>query len=232
MEDFRDPQTAASWSADPLLHNPLRAEQLDILLSILQAEYKQGDTIIDVGIGSGIVEEELFRLIPSAQVLGIDFSEAMVELAHTRLRDFREQYSITMHDLRDIGNLQLPQAKYSLAFSIQTIHNVEDTYKRDTFAFVHRVLAPDGLFLLLDRIAIDTPGLFDVYKLLWTRLNRLHHTTMFEGHTFEEHTQGVHERGDLPATLEQHLQWLSKAGFEVACLHLHGNRALFAAHNA
>jgi hypothetical protein len=51
-----------------------------------------------------------------------------------------------------------------------------------------------------------------------------------EGATFEAHEQSVRTRGDQPATLEEHLQWLREAGFaEVACLHLHGNRALFAA---
>jgi hypothetical protein len=40
----------------------------------------------------------------------------------------------------------------------------------------------------------------------------------------------VSQRGDRPATLEEQLRWLREAGFaEVACLHLHTNRALFAA---
>ncbi len=229
MEDWKDPETARSWNADQVRNNPLRVEQLDLLLTILAAEYRPGDTIIDVGIGAGHVEAMLFERVLEAQVLGIDSSEPMVELAHARLSNYRHQYSVVMHDLREISTLQLPPVRYSLAFSVQTIHNVEDQYKRETFAFLYRTLAPGGLFLLLDRIAVDTPNLYDVYKAVWSRLVRVHGTGKIEGETYQEHLDSVHTRGDLPINLEQHLEWLHEAGFEAACLHLHGNRALFAA---
>lgn len=229
VEDWKDPETAQSWNADQVRNNPLRAEQLDLLLSIVAAEYRPGDTIIDVGMGAGHVEELLFERVPEAQVLGIDSSEPMVALAHARLSNYRHQYSVVMHDLREIGTLQLPAVRYSLAFSVQTIHNVEDRHKRETFSFLYRTLAPGGLFLLLDRIAVDTPNLYDAYKVAWSRLNRVHGTGKIEGETYQEHLDIVSTRGDLPISLEQHLQWLREAGFEAACLHLHGNRALFAA---
>lgn len=232
MEDWKDPQTAQSWNADQVRDNPLRAEQLDLLLSLVAAEYKPGDTIIDLGIGAGHVEALLFERVPDAQVLGIDSSEPMVALAHARLSNYRHQYSVVMHDLREIGTLQLPPVRYSIAISVQTIHNVEDEHKRETFAFIHRMLAPGGLFLLLDRIAVDTPNLYDVYKAAWSRLNRVHGTGKIEGETYQEHLESVRTRGDLPISLEQHLQWLRDASFEAACLHLHGNRALFAARKA
>lgn len=228
MEDWKDPDTASNWSVDPTRNNPLRTEQLDIILDIIAAEYRTGSTIIDVGIGSGIVEEMLFRRVPNAQVLGIDSSEAMLELARVRLSNFSHQYSIVVHDMRDIATLQLPQVSYNLAFSVQTIHNVEDEHKRETLAFIYRTLAPGGLFLLLDRIAVTTPSLYTVYKSVWSRLNRVHGTSRMEGETYQEHVAQVRTRGDIPASLDQNLQWLREAGFEAACLHLHGNRALFA----
>lgn len=232
MEDWKDPETAQSWDVDPSRRNPLRVEQLDILLSIVAAEYRPGDTIIDVGMGAGHVEALLFERVPGAQVLGIDSSEAMLALAHARLRDYEHKYSVVMYDLREIGTLQLPPVRYSIAISVQTIHNVEDEYKRETLAFLHRTLAPGGLFLLLDRIAVTTPNLYDTYKAMWDRLDRAHDTQMREGDTFEEHIDRVRTRGDLPISLEQHLRWLREAGFEAACLHLHGNRALFAGRKA
>jgi ubiquinone/menaquinone biosynthesis C-methylase UbiE len=112
------------------------------------------------------------------------------------------------------------------------IHNVAHWHKRVAFEFVYRALAPGGLFLLLDRVRVDTPGLFGTYRAMWRRLDRLHgaHVSANEGDTFEEHEQSVSTRGDQPATLEEHLRWLREAGFaEVALLHLHTNRALFAA---
>jgi SAM-dependent methyltransferase len=212
----------------------MRGEQIDILLSIIADEYRAGTTILDIGIGSGRVEELLFERIPEARVVGTDFSPAMIELADAHLARYRDRYEIVRQDLTRPWDVKLPKRDYSIAFSVQVIHNLADAHKRETLAFIEHALAPGGLFLLLDRIRVATPGLFPAYLSMWDRLDRERgidpSKNRREGTTFEEHEQSVSTRGDQPATLEEHLRWLPEAGFaEVACLHLHGNRALFAA---
>ena len=226
LEDWTDPETARAWDADQTTHNPTRAEQLDIMLTIIEDHYKQGKRILDVGIGSGIVEEMLFRRVPGAYVVGVDMSEAMVALAHNRLKPYVAQYEIALHDLRDIALFTLPAGEYQIAFSVQVIHNVADEYKRRIFEWIYGVLEEGGLFLLLDRMAVQSPTLFGAYKSAWDRLDRAEGTRMREGSTFEQHTSIVRDRGDQPAGLEEHLQWLRACGFDVAVLHLHANRAL------
>jgi tRNA (cmo5U34)-methyltransferase len=139
-----------------------------------------------------------------------------------------------MQDITRPWDARLPEREYSVAFSVQVIHNVADVHKKETFAFIEHALAPGGLFLLLDRIRVSTSGLFPAYLSMWDRLDREHgagpNTIRREGATFEAHKASVSTRGDQPATLEEHLLWLREAGFaEAACLHLHGNRALFGA---
>ena len=229
MEDFKDKETAQSWDADPIARNPTRPEQLDILLSILEGEYKEGKAILDIGMGSGIVEELILRRIPAAYVVGVDASEAMLEIAHRRLREYSGRYEVVVDDFTQVDTLTLPEREYQAAISVQAIHNVADEYKLPIFRFIHQTLEPGGIFLLLDRIAVETPGLFSAYSSMWHRLNSVHGASIREGDTFEDHTRKVATRGDLPASLEQHLVWLRDAGFETACLHLHANRALFAA---
>ncbi len=234
MEDWTSHDFARNWDAGALSHNLMRAEQLDILLSIVADLYRPGTTILDIGMGSGRVEEMLFERIPEATVVGTDFSEAMLQLAHANLTPYRDRYEVVMQDLTRPQDARLPERDYAIAFSVQVIHNVAHTHKRETFAFIERALAPGGIFLLLDRIRVSTPGLFPAYLSMWDRLDRERSIdpamNRREGATFDEHELSVSTRGDQPATLEEHLQWLPEAGFaEVACLHLHGNRALFAA---
>lgn len=229
MDDWTDPQMARNWSADPLSHNPTRKEQLDILLTLLASEYRQHTTILDIGMGSGIVEEMIFGRIPHAYVVGVDSSRAMLELAYERLRGYEGQYEVVVHDLTQLDTLELPEEEYSVVISVQTIHNLEDSHKKAIFKLAYDALQPGGLFLLLDRIAIDTPALFGLYKGLWDRLDRVHSGHLREGATLDEHRERIAERGDVPITLEQHLDWLREARFEAACLHLHGIRALFGA---
>lgn len=232
MEDWTDMEHARRWSADPVGHNPTRPEQLDIMLSVLEEEYRPGTYVLDVGMGSGIVEEMVFERVPGVKIVGVDASEPMVELAHERLAPYRGRYEVAMGDLTRLDQVPLPEHEYSVAISVQVIHNVAHEHKRETFEFVHRALAPGGLFLLVDRVRVDTPGLFGAYRAMWRRLDRLHdaHVSANERDTFEGHEASVSVRGDQPATLEEHLLWLREAGFtEAACLHIHTNRALFAA---
>lgn len=231
MEDFRDPETARRWSADPVTHNPTRTEQLDILLAVLASEYRPGKAILDLGFGSGIVDQMVLERISAAYIVGVDGSPAMVALADERLAGYRGRYTTVIHDLTDIKSLRLPPREYGFAISVQTIHNVADKFKRQAFQAIYDALEDGGLFLLMDRIAVDTPRLFNVYKAVWDRLETKHHGHIMsrEGETFEHHRDILANRGDQPASLEQHLDWLREIGFEVACIHLHGNRALLAA---
>ena len=234
MEDWSNREFARKWDSDMISYNLMRLEQLDIMLAIIADEYRPGSTILDIGMGSGRVEAMLFERIPVARVVGTDFSEPMLELAHTHLAKYRDHYEVVKQDITRAWDAKLPERDYSVAFSVQVIHNVADVHKKETFAFIEQVLAPGGLFLLLDRIRVSTPGLFPAYLSMWDRLDREHragpNTVRREGATFQAHEASVRTRGDQPATLEEHLAWLREAGFaEAACLHLHGNRALFGA---
>ncbi len=230
MEDWTDPDIARQWDADNTSHNPTRLEQLDIMLTILRDEYLPGTVVLDIGMGSGQVEEMLFKRIPEVYVVGTDFSEAMLDLARARLAPYANRYEIVRQDLTHPGDARLPTYEYSVAFSVQVVHNVAHPYKKEVFAFIYQALMPGGLFLLQDRIRVSTPGLFSTYRSVWDRLERLSSGRPHEGRSFEEHERSVSTRGDQPATLEEHFAWLRDAGFaEVACLHLHGNRALIAA---
>jgi ubiquinone/menaquinone biosynthesis C-methylase UbiE len=232
MEDWTDMEHARRWSADPVGHNPIRPEQLDIMLLVLEDEYRPGTYLLDVGMGSGLVEEMIFERVPGVRIVGMDSSEAMVALAHERLVPYRGRYEVVMGDLTRLDEVRLPEDEYPVVISVQAIHHVPHVHKREALRFVHRALAAGGLFLLIDRVHVEGPGLFAAYSAMWKRLDRLYgsHVSEREGATFEEHEWSVSQRGDRPATLEEQLRWLREAGFaEVACLHLHTNRALFAA---
>ena len=63
-----NPTRTSTWDSDPLSGNPLRGEQVDLLLSLIADHYIPGSTILDIGSGSGLVEEQLFKRLPDALV--------------------------------------------------------------------------------------------------------------------------------------------------------------------
>src|SRR5215472_13971445 len=93
-DDWENPEFAQRWDAVVSAANPSRAEQLDILTAIVERVYAPATSILDPGIGSGLVELALFARVPEAQVVGVEQSEAMIALAERRLAPFESHYQI------------------------------------------------------------------------------------------------------------------------------------------
>ena len=227
-KDYQDPSVAQTWDANTRTYNPSRPEQLDILLTIIADHYQSGKTILDMGIGTGLVEEMLFQRMPQAQLIGVDASSAMLELAHKRLHPFVSQYTALIHDFTDIATLHLPLREYQIVFSVQTLHHLTDPQMLLAYQFIYDTLESGGLFLLLDRIKVEQSSLYSVYQSMWKRQDALYQSAVHatEGATFADHQRRVADEGDLPIGLERHFQLFKQVGFETACVHLQTNRAL------
>jgi len=223
-DQWCNPDFAENWNRTTLEGNPTRAEQLDILLSIVEKEYQAGKTILDLGMGSGQVEEMLFSRRAEIDVVGVDYSPIMIELAQQRLRSCSEQCTIIQHDFSNIAGLSLPDREYQIAISIQALHHMSHQNKKELSKYVYDTLEAGGIFLLMDRIAIDTAHLSSLYTILWNRLESL--TNVKSGWSAEDFLQRLQNKEDHPASVEEHLDWLRSTGFHAACLHLHLDRAV------
>ncbi|MDO8505941.1 MAG: methyltransferase domain-containing protein [bacterium] len=229
MDDWQNQKFVEHWDSTTNTGNPTREEQLDILLAILADEYQEGKAILDIGFGSGLVEQTIFERIPNAFVVGVDSSKPMIELAKKRLKNWEGQYVPIKHDITKLDSLQLPPKEYQVVISIQTIHNLANADKKKIFDFANLILQDKGLFLILDRIAVNTPGLFSAYQSMWKRLEKIHGAPIKAGDFYGQHVKMTIGKGDNPISIEEHLRMLREAGFEPACLHAHAHRALIGA---
>jgi len=223
-----NPTRTSTWDSDPLSGNPLRGEQVDLLLSLIADHYIPGSTILDIGSGSGLVEAQLFRRLPDALVVGVDYSPAMIAMAEKRLAGKDKQFVTVQHDLCDIQSAKLPERDYQLAFSVQTIHNLPPESQRKVMSWVHKVLSKGGFFFFLDRIAVPGADSFSCYQSVWKRQERVYSSSIDEGRSFPEHQQYLDEQGDSPLTLQENLKIIAEAGFQASALDVRGNRALIA----
>jgi tRNA (cmo5U34)-methyltransferase len=223
-----NPTRTSNWDSDPLSGNPLRTEQLDLLLSLITDHYVPGSTILDIGSGSGLVEEQLFRRLPDASVVGVDYSPAMMAMSAKRLRGKDKQFVILQQDLCNLQAPKLPERDYRLAFSVQTIHNLPPDNQRNVMSWVHTVLSKPGFFFFLDRIAVPGPDSFSCYQSVWRRQGKIYSSLIDEGRSFPEHQRYLEEQGDSPLTLQENLKILADSGFEASALDVRGNRALIA----
>ena len=225
-DEWENPEFAQHWDAVVSAANPSRAEQLDILTAIAERVYVPGTGILDLGIGSGLVELALFARVPEARIAGVEQSEAMIALAGQRLAPFVGRCQIVRHDLAEIASLTLPERTYSVAFSVQTLHHIPHEAQRAVYEFVARLLPPSGVFLHMERVALDAETFADVIPPAWEALES--RAEVKSGGTAEDFLARLSHKNEYAATLEQHLAWLREAGFAATCLHLQLNRALIA----
>jgi len=227
-QGWKDPIAARAWDTSGDNINPTRGEQLDILVSLLAEFTNQGDWILDLGYGSGKVEELIFERIPHSQVVGIDNSEAMAQLALERLSPYTDRFIPLHGDLAELSNLQLPVSEVGAVIAIQSLHHLSAQDMQAAYRHIHSLLRPGGMFLLLDRLKVEDEVVFPLFRSVWKRLDRYHgsETAPQEGESFAIHETILQQEGDFPVTFETHLAWLRECEFHTTTLHVHGNRGL------
>jgi len=225
VHQWQRPETAAAWEASGGAGLPTRAAQQELLLSLL-GESRVGDgAVLDAGVGSGLVAEAVLETLPRAELVGVDFSPPMLDLARDRLRRFGSRARLFSGDLSRPEEIELPRARYKAAFSIQTLHHLDDNEKAAAFTWLGELVDPGGLVVVIDRVRVEE-ALFGDWQTAWRRV------APAESGTYADHVARLAEAGDHPASLEDQLEWMKEAGLAACCLHLYGNRAVLVGRKA
>ena len=226
---WHDEGFARRWdSEDALRTNPDRTFQIDLLVALVAGSCTGGARLLDLGVGSGRVEEALFERLPDIQVVGVDHSEAMLQQARERHRTRTNLRLISrgFESLESLGDPGVLDPPFDFVICVQALHEVTHEVKRSVFGFVRRHIAPRGLLLVLDRFDYEPFALAPEYRCIWNRLNERPRGAPL---SFEEYRTRYEAKTDHVASVEDYLDWMRDAGFDAACLYHLFNRALIAA---
>ncbi|MEM7251040.1 MAG: class I SAM-dependent methyltransferase [Pseudomonadota bacterium] len=208
---------------DPIQRHPTRQEQLDILATILGDLAAPNDRLLDLGCGTGYFAHLLRQKAPELAITGVDMSKAALNQASEQ-----PGFDAVVGDLRAPAAIALPHSDYAFACSNLTFHDLNDDQKRGVIEWLHEHLRDDGIFFLFDRVRLTAPGLFAAQQSIWRRLEHRYGRGMRTAQTFEAYIEDL-GTDNRPAPLETYFEWFREAGFDPACLHLHGNVALIGA---
>jgi ubiquinone/menaquinone biosynthesis C-methylase UbiE len=218
---WHDAEAAAAWDEGGAQLLPTRAEQQALLLDLL-AEAQVGDGwLLDLGVGSGLVAEAALDALPEASLVGVDFSEPMLARARARLERFGSRVTLLRHDLAALDRLELPRQRYAAAFSVQTLHHLDDAEKAAALRRSARAVRPGGLVVVVDQVSVP-PSLFRDWAAAWRRIDPAAPVS------YSEYAEQLRQAGDRPGSLQDHLRWFADAGMDATCLHAYGNRVLLA----
>jgi tRNA (cmo5U34)-methyltransferase len=221
MGDFRDPAVAGSWHATQLAHRA-RGRQLDLLIDLLVG--LRPARVLDIGAGSGLVAERVLDRLPEVSYVGVDFSAAMLADARARLAPFEGRVELVEADVSRPETIGVVgDGSFDAAITVQALHNIGHEGQRRALAWAHGVLAPGGVLLSLDKVAV--PGsLYDLYVSLGPTSTLGAFPASFDDYEARETRAGEHS-----PRLETYLGWLRDAGFEAGVLDVEANYALVAA---
>ena len=210
---------------DPVQRHPTRAEQLDILASIVAARSGKGDDILDLGCGVGYVAHLILEKQPGLSITGVDRNGDALTAAETNLAGYAGTFSGVEGDLEKIVQINPPGGPYRVIYTALTFHDLPDTAKQSVIQWVAKNLASGGYFLLYDRLRLTEPGLFPLQGDIWARIERTYGTAMRSAPDYDAYLTDL-GTDNRPASLAEYGAWFADAGLAMQVLHLHGNVAL------
>jgi ubiquinone/menaquinone biosynthesis C-methylase UbiE len=147
-----------------------------------------GDTVVDIGCGSGATARRAAAL--GATAIGIDPAPVMLRVARLTSRHRRLRYAIGTAEA-----LPVDDGAATVAWSIATVHHWDDLDAG--VAEVHRVLRAGGRFLALERRT--TPDATGVASHGWTPERAQAFADHLSSHGFTDVT--IEEHGTDPTLL-------------------------------
>ena len=198
----------------------------EYMTRLIGAEPDAELSVLDVGSGYGPVATAVLDAYPKAHAIGLDISEAMMEVGRERMARFGDRFRYMVGDFGD-GKLPaeaVTAGPYDVVVSARAIHHLSPELMASLYANIYANLNPGGSFFNLDTASPETDLLRDRYRAARRaegsgydrprpRSNEPRHTDMFPHHR--------------DATLLRHLEWLKAGGFDAYdCFYKRMDRAL------
>lgn len=165
----------------------------------------QAETLLDLGCGTGLELDEIFRLHPDIRVTGIDLAPGML----ARLREKHPERKLTL-TVGDYLTVPLAPCAFDVAVAFETLHHFPPETKLGFFRRIFAALRPGGMLLEGDYIAESDEMETYLFQELARRRARQHVP------------EGTFVHFDTPLTLAHELSLLSQAGFTAEVLGYRG----------
>lgn len=169
--------------------------------------------LLDLGCGTGLELDEIFKIKPSIHVTGIDLTQAMLD----KLRQKHPEKALTLINAsyfeQDFGS-----GKYDAAISFQTLHHFLPADKVRLYSKICMALKDGGQYIECDYM-VTSQAEEDFFYSESSRIRREQNIP-----------DGAFYHFDTPCTVDNQKLLLAQAGFESVRMHWKmGNTTLLVA---
>lgn len=203
---------------------PLAAEQIDIMLRVIQAAQPNPQSFLDLGCGDGVLGGALLARFPATNGVFVDFSAPMLEAARAKLAPYGSRARCIQQDYgQPAWTAQIEQyAPFDAVVSGFSIHHQPDSHKQRIYREIYHLLKPGGVFLNLEHVAPQSAWAESLFDALLVDLMYAHSQKTGSSKTYEQVAEEFHQRQDkaanILAPLQLQCEWLRDIGFiEVDC---------------
>ena len=193
--------------------------QRNILIPFFEDYYESGikylssnkfDKILDLGAGTGLLSQYLFKYFPSSQYTLIDVSGKMLDIAKKRFKNL----SNIIYLEKDYYN-NFPKGKFDLIASALSIHHLKNEEKDKLYRKIFNSLNKNGFFLNIDQYKSPSRNINKKYIELWINEIAKHNITKQDIESWIER-----RKLDKETTMENEMSKLNEIGFkEMECLY-------------
>ena len=211
------------YDADMDLMHPNRHKMIDIALEALPQSNNYRIIALDIGIGSGFFTWKLLYKYPKAEVIGIDGSEAMIQLAKKRLEGFSSHVQYLTARFVDIESQVTSDPEFDVVISAYALHHLDSFAKEQILKSAVSRLKVGGWFLNADIVISPFP---DIEKHIQRiRVSGIENRNKGLDPRFRDAVQIrsfldklEKDEGDQPLTMDQDLNLLKRAGISNATI--------------
>ena len=143
-EDFDSPEVAAAFEKVTNFL-PFKLLHRKVLSQLKLFNLK--DSFIDVGCGSGNLIIQVAKKYPSLDLIGVDLSSEILELAKKKAVENKINEKIDFK-IGSVENLPFPDKSVDFVLSTLSLHHWQDP--KQAFKEVFRVLKDEGVILIFD----------------------------------------------------------------------------------
>jgi ubiquinone/menaquinone biosynthesis C-methylase UbiE len=133
-------------------------------LTVNLAQVKTGDSVLEVGCGTGTLTLAAKRKAgPTGKVYGIDVLPGMIELSQRKAVEANEEITFQSGSIDDIP---FNQNQFDVVMCSFMIFHMPDEVRRKGITEIYRVLKPNGRLFILDLVLPTQPIQKAIAKLL------------------------------------------------------------------
>ena len=203
---------------------PQADEQIAVMLRLIDWARSEPANVLDLGCGDGILGRAILDRFPDAACVFADFSDEMLDLARGKLGAVAARATVVDADYGEVGWVSTiaGHAPFDVVVSGFSIHHQPDARKRAVYGEIYDLLAPGGLFVNVEHVSSQSPGIEGLHEDVF--IDSLHAFHQANGSTksraeiADEFYRRPDKQANILAPVEDQCVWLRELGYvDVDC---------------